>query len=184
MKRVSYCPIYVFLLLVISSCSNSNPYEKLISDYVQTDQYGTWTDVQFESLEIEEQAPVKVSDSIAVLRNEFEKNKADYLNRLDGSLKSSEKGLKQEENTRIRSRAVIEMYGRHIRNARHRIDSLNHLQFTSVYDRVSPDKILLIPVRCKYSYVFPPGNPKQERTDIFYFTPGKDKITGQKQIRQ
>lgn len=46
------------------------------------------------------------------------------------------------------------------------------------------NKVLSQPVECYYSYVLPAGNLKQERTDVFYFTPDLQRITKQVQVKK
>ncbi|MDH6310936.1 hypothetical protein M2451_003800 [Dysgonomonas sp. PFB1-18] len=183
MKRI-YFIIYGVLFLLAVGCTKGNPYESLISDYAQTDRHGTWTDIQFEAIEIEELAPITVSDSLEILKEIFESDKALLLKNLDHLLKSSEKDLDRENKSRIKSSTMIDISTKRIRDTKHRIDSVSSIQFSSVYDKESSDKVLLQPVRCHYSYVFPQGNPVQKRTDIFYFTAEKNKIVKQKQIKQ
>lgn len=70
MKQLFITFIFTFFLFV--SCSTGNKYEKLIADYVQTDKYGVWTDLSFKLVELEELSPLTVSDSIAILKKQFE----------------------------------------------------------------------------------------------------------------
>lgn len=61
------------------------------------------------------------------------------------------------------------MYNKHIQSAIQRIDSVKALVFVSPYENISTDKVLLKPVKCRYSYTLLPKLPREERTDIFYF---------------
>lgn len=72
-----------FTITIISSifvsCSTGNKYEKLIADYVQTDKHGVWTDQSFKLVELEELSPLIVSDSIAILKKQFESDNNSYV---------------------------------------------------------------------------------------------------------
>lgn len=181
MKKHHYF-ILLIGLLALYSCSKQNPYEKIISDFAQTDKYGTKTDIQFKAIEIEEMSPIKVSDSINILKNKFEEDKKVSLNRQNEILDLYKGTLSKEEKSRIKSRTVIDRTKINIGNAENRIDSINKLQFKSIYDTQDNGKVLLIPVRCKYTYVFPKGDSERTRNEIFYFTPDKNKIVSNRQI--
>lgn len=175
-------PVVLSCLLLIS-CSSNNQYEKLISDYVQTDKHGTWTDLQFKVVELKELTPFTVSDSIAILKQAFEDDNKAFIGRLETLLNMSSQNLKREESSRFKSKIIIDTYQTTISKLNHSIDSVKQLQFVSKYEGTNPDKILLQPVECKYSYVFPASSPKQERTDIFYFLPDHSKIIAKKQVK-
>ncbi|MDH6309464.1 hypothetical protein M2451_003854 [Dysgonomonas sp. PFB1-18] len=180
MKKLSI----LFIVFCIVSCStNESKYEKLISDYVQTDKHGTWTDLDFKIVNLKELPPIKVSDSIAILQQEFEENKAKCLELQESHLKRSQENLEKEGKAKYGSKVITDMYNKHISDATRRIDSVKNLQFVNKYEGISSEKVLLQPVECRYSYVFPPSNPRQERTDIFYFLPDNSKILRQKQIK-
>lgn len=83
----------------------------------------------------------------------------------------------------MRSSSVVKIYQNSVKLAEHKIDSIKQIPFINIYANEDVNKILSIPVQCKYSYIFPQGNPEQERTDIFYFTPQRNKIISQKQIK-
>lgn len=175
--------IITFILFCFMSCSSDNRYEKLISDYVQTDKSGVWTDLQFKIVELKENAPLTVSDSIVILKEDFEADNAIALNRFETLLNLSIKNLEKEEKSRFRSQLMIDEWTGAIAGLNNSIDSVKQLPFVSKYDGLAPDKVLLLPVECRYSYVFPASNPRQERTDIFYFLPDKNKIIAKKQVK-
>ncbi|WP_165045792.1 hypothetical protein [Dysgonomonas sp. ZJ709] len=176
--------IFTILILSLCSCTSSNKYEKLISDYAQTDKQGTWTDIQFKALEIKELEPIKVSDSITILKEEFDNNKSEQLQKLESYLKKNKEGLEKEQNSRFKMPTIVNMYTKYIENTQLAIDSIGKQEFVNIYGNVSADKILLQPVECRYSYVFPPTNPLQERSEVFYFLPDASKIVKSKQIKK
>ena len=59
------------LILGLSSCG-SPEYEKAIADWVQTDKDGTWTDLDFELVEVQSIEDITVSDSLSILKKRFE----------------------------------------------------------------------------------------------------------------
>lgn len=178
----SFNLLYVLLAALVVSCTATSKYEPLIKEYAQTNKSGVFTDLSYKTVSIEEQAPITVSDSLAILKEEFEKNKKDDQQRFEQSLKRAKDGLAKEEKSRFKSKSLINTYTELLNESQKRLDKVNAQQFEHFYEKESPDKVLLIPVKCRYSYVFPPGNPRQERTDIFYFTPDGKKIVGQKHV--
>ncbi|GAB6119033.1 hypothetical protein [Dysgonomonas termitidis] len=176
--------LFIFIIVSIFSCSQKNEYEKLIREYAQTNKQGVFTDCQFESIEIKELPPITVSDSINFLKNTFEDDNKAYIKRQETLLKMSLEYMEIEKKARFKSQVIIDGFMNTIDQLNNSIDSVKQLNFKSRYDGLNVDKVLLQPVECRYSYVFPAGNPRQERTDIFYFLPDLSKITGQKQIRK
>lgn len=175
--------IYAFTLIVLFSCGPSNKYEKLISDYAQTDRHGTWTDIQFKALEIKELTPITVSDSLKILQEAFDENKTHWMTRLETSLSETQTKLDKEQKSRFKSKTIIDMYTKHIHTVSHRIDSVKASEFQSSYLNEKLEKVLLQPVQCRYSYVFPPTNPRQEITEIFYFTPDGKRIVSKTKVK-
>lgn len=173
-----------FIILFLVSCTSESKYEKLISQHVQTDKHGTWTDVQFKVVNIEELSPIKVSDSIQILKQEYESNKADLLKKTESYLNQWRDNLQREQSARFKLPSIIATYTRYVEEAERRLDSLKHTEFTDTYKGISSEKVLLLPVKCRYSYVFPAGNSRQERTDVFYFISDKSKIIKSKQIKE
>lgn len=182
MKHFHY---FLFVLFLISSCqSPADKYEKLIARYAQTSREGIFTDCEFKAIEIKELAPVTVADSIKILEEEFDNNKAEQINSISSHIKYAETNLIKEEKARFRLPQVIDIYKKRISIEKALLDSVENSVFINQYQGSDPGKILLQPVECCYSYVFPAGNPRQERTDIFYFTPDLQKITQQVQVKQ
>lgn len=178
-----YLAALILSCLFLASCGSGNKYEKLISDYVQTDKAGTWTDLQFEIIELKELTPVTVSDSITILKQVFEEENKAFIQRQETLLNMSIQNLEREQKSRFKSPLIIDGYQSTISKLNNSIDSVKQLQFTSQYNEINPDKILLQPVECKYSYIFPASNPRQERSDIFYFLPDRSKIIMKKQVK-
>ncbi len=176
--------LFIFILISVISCSQNNKYEKLIREYAQTNKEGVFTDCQFESIEIKELPPITVSDSINILKDDFEDNNKSYIDRQGKLLKMSLEYMEKEEEARYRSQVIIDGYMNTITQINSSIDSIKQLKFKNPYGGLSLDKVLLQPVECRYSYVFPVGSPRQERTDIFYFLPDLSKITRQKQVKK
>ena len=121
--------------------------------------------------------PITVSKRINILKEEFQKNTMKSLELEETYLKNTKENLRREENSRFKIKTAIDMYNKHILSIERRVDSIKQLQFTSRYDNISPNIVLLQPIECRYSFIFPGGNPRQERTDIFYFLPDYSKIT-------
>ncbi|GEM_PF-241581 len=177
----------VFLLLIVLltiSCTSKSKYEKLIGEHVQTDKHGTWTDVQFKIVTIEELPAIKVSDSIEILRKNFDAQKAELLKKYESDLNRWNENLQREKNARFKLPSIITSYTRYAEEAQLLLDSLKNTEFKNIYEGMSSDKVLLLPVKCRYSYTLPVNNPRQERTDIFYFTADKSKIIKSHQIKE
>ncbi|MDR2914063.1 MAG: hypothetical protein LBV74_04420, partial [Tannerella sp.] len=125
-----------------------------------------FTDCEFKAIEIRELPAITVSDSIGILKGIFEDDNKSYLKREEILLNMSLKYMEKEKKSRFKAQFIIDGYMNTIAKINRSIDSIKQLKFTSIYDGMSSDKVLLQPVECRYSYTFPVGNLRQERTDI------------------
>lgn len=170
--------------MLVCCQTSTNKYEKLIAQYAQTNKSGTFTDCQFEVIEIKELPAITVMDSVKILEDKFNTNKQELLASITSLIKLSENNLAKEEKSRYKLAPVIEGYKKTINAQNQRLDSIKGTAFVNIYQNERQDKILLQPVECSYSYILLPSNPRQERTDIFYFTPDLEKIVKQKQVKK
>ncbi len=178
---------YVFLLVlfgVLSCQSPTSKYEKLIAQYAQTNKNGTFTDCQFEAIEIKELPPITVADSIKILETEFNKEKERVIDLISSGIKLSEDNLAKEEQSRYKLAPVIDRYKKMISRENIRLDSIKNTHFINIYESQSTDTVLSQPVECHYSYILQASSPRQERTDVFYFTPDLQRITKQVQVKK
>lgn len=151
-KHLFFC----MLLIAFSSCSKPD-YEKAISEWVQTDSQGNWTDLKFELLEVLETEDVTVSDSLRYLNNKSAQlsaviQKAESPRAL---FKPSFSAYMEAEKTMKKTEAMKAMY----QNS----DSAEVI-----------GKIL----KCRYSIVQSHSGVQQEKTASFLLSPNMEKCIG------
>lgn len=96
------CFLFVILCLMLVCCQTStNKYEKLIAQYAQTNKSGTFTDCQFEAIEIKELPPITIADSTKILEAEFNKDKDKLIDLISSGIKLSENNLAKEEKSSL-----------------------------------------------------------------------------------
>lgn len=77
---------FVGLLLLTGCNEGTATYEKAISDFVQTDKKGTWTDLKFKVIEMGVPINITVADSVKILTEKFEAQKNNRLATLNESI--------------------------------------------------------------------------------------------------
>lgn len=160
-------------LLCLSSCV-TNSYEKAISDWIQTDKNGTWTDLKFEFIEVIETKDITVSDSVQVLRKSFEKKKEKQIKAYSTGLKGAERRLSFAQYA-INKADKLKPYQDEVDKAKAELDSIQSLSFSSIYDGREETEVLAKLMKCKYAIVPPILNTRQEKTETFLLNPAMDK---------
>ncbi len=180
----------IICLLMIGtalSCSSGSDkaYEKAIADNVQTSKNGSYVDMKFNIIELNEMQKITVADSLKLLNEEQEKFKEEWINRNKKTIETYQQKLEKEKTGSIRSKSMIELYEKTIAASQNRIDSLENT--TSVeakkYENMDTTKVLAVLVRCKYSVV-PPfvGNEVQETYDFLLNAEGT-KVISRKKVK-
>lgn len=88
MKQLIYLAL---LLCVMQSCSphSQSEYEKVITAMLETNDSGVRTDyqVKYSKLEV---SPITIADSIAILKEQFESEKANKIESIEKTIKLKE----------------------------------------------------------------------------------------------
>lgn len=165
--------ITVAVLCLLYGCGGKGSmYEKAIADYVQTSKRGVWTDMQFKVLEMGEAEPITVGDSIRILTEAFEADKAKWLSNLQRSLDRHKASLEKESSSSMRK-----FYRTQIEREQHKIDSVGKtsVSLPDAYRQRPETDVLAQEVVCKYSIVPPIINTRQEETRVFVLNAAGDK---------
>ena len=174
MKNVFY--LLIAVLLVACGGSNSNSiYEKTISESLLKG--SSASDLNFKIIELNEQGKVTVADSIALLTDEFRKDKELIVKRIE---LAKEMTSDLRANTKLKSE--VDKYDDDIVVMNNRIDSLKNLTPDNLqgYESRSADDALAVIVRCKYSLTI--GGKAVEEIFDFYLSPDGKKLYGKKRI--
>lgn len=158
------------IALCLYSCS-SPKHEKAISDWIQTDKTGTWTDLKFKLLEVLETKDLTVGDSVQILKERFERMKT---MKLDSCKRSLDRGALMVF-SRYRNSEIIENNKKIYADLKNHLDSL---PFKSTYDDKDSTEVLATFMKCKYSIFSSQLHTKQEKIETFLLTPDMNKCLG------
>ena len=161
------------LILGLSSCG-SPEYEKAIADWVRTDKDGTWTDLDFELVEVQSIEDITVSDSLSILKKRFEILKKRDLERMKSDLESAELRMSFAKFAGVN----LESYQNDIDVTQSRIDSLNNQTFHSIYDGKDDNEVIAKILKCRYAITSPLLNTRQEINDSFILSPDMKRCFG------
>lgn len=163
--------LFVSLLaLACTSCSVPD-YEKAVSDWVQTDSHGTWIDMKFEMLEVLETKDITVSDSLSILKEQFDRQKDKTISTLKADIDNSKTRLSFAKF----AGADLEDYQRYIDKVESQLDSVNNISFHSIYDNRKTDEVLAKVLKCRYAVT---TSTRQEREGNFILSPDMKKCYG------
>ncbi len=162
-------------ILTPAACS-TNPaslYEKAIAEYVQTDRWGTWTDLKFEIVSLET-SEVTVADSLKIIRAEFETERAAAIESETKSLQYWLGVISDDPESK-----EIDRYNENIVYINQRIDAIKNRKVEDVVNYgLPPEQVLAVKAKCRYSLVMPGKNTRQERTDTFILSKDGREVVG------
>ena len=171
------------LVFVLCGCSGSSSrsHEKAIADFVQTDKKGVWTDLKFKVIEMGAPTDITVGDSIRILTDVFEADKAKKIEFANESIERNRTSLEKE-----RLSVMRKFHQDHIDKQQKIIDSLMVLEvkLPQSYTTKHSNDVLAKEILCKFSIVNPLFNTKQEETRIFILNAEGDKCLRSKSAKK
>lgn len=162
----------VAAVFLLTGCAGQSSYEKAIADFLQTDKRGTWTDMQFKVIEMGDPTDITVGDSIKILTDKFEVDKAKRLSLLNESITRNTKDKESEQFP-----SMQQFYQKLIDKNQILADSISKLAVTlpDAYKDADAAKVLAKEITCKFSVVPPTYNTRQEMTETFVLNAAGDK---------
>lgn len=173
MRKLFCLSIAFFLISCVSNKSRSD-YGKVIENYLQTDENGSTYDLKFKVIDMAEQEPITVADSIAYLSDEFKRKTQLVIDRIELAKKMSKELREREKN-----QSKIDEYKAKIAAMDARIDSLKNLPPDNLggYHHKNSEDILALVIRCRYS-ITPSDGITVEETFDFFLSPDGQKCYG------
>lgn len=155
---------------MLTACSGGEAdYGKTITDHLMSKAM-TGKGYAVEILDLEELAPVTVADSIAILRSGFEDDRNGKVEHSRGVLALA-RMLPEGSDRRNREAAL-----------QRTIDSLEAVPIPAFYGDAPPERLLAIPVRCRYT-VSIPGAPSVTETFDFWLSPDGNTVLCREKTR-
>jgi len=161
--------ITLVLTVVLTACSGGGAdYGRTITEHLMAKAPAGYN-VEIES--VEELAPVTVADSIAIRQAGFENDRRGDIEHFQGVMELAR--MLPEGADRQRREAQIQR----------RIDSLENLAVPVFYDDVPADKVLAVPVRCRYVISAVGTSETITETFDFWLTPDGGKVLHQRKAK-
>lgn len=140
-KRMKKNLLSIGLMLSLFSCSVPD-YEKAVSDWVQAETQG-----KFEMLEVLQTSDITVSDSLSILKKQFDMQKEKTISILEKDIDNSKTKLSFAKF----AGADLTDYEKHINKIESQLDSVNNTSFHSIYDNRKAEEVLVKVLKCRYA---------------------------------
>lgn len=163
--------IYLVLLsFILFSCTSQSKYEEVIKNYLETDKKGVKTDLQIEFISMDI-SDITVSDSIAILQNQFKAEKANKIETIQGSINR----LSEKTNTKIGEKAnavnnaLVTRWQKDIHKLEEELLIVKDSKaiFLNKYDSRNPLDLLAKKADCTFSFFNPKLQTRQEIKALF-----------------
>lgn len=182
MRRILLLPLFALLF----SCGGTNKYEKVIADFVQTDNRGTKLDMNFKTERLEEVQQVTVADSIKIITDNFNTEREKQMISLEKSISVFTENITKAKAARRPSQVMIDSYQSSIDKTNERINALrvSAPEGLTKYENRDASDILTIVVRCTYSVDEPITKKRATETFDFFLSPDGTKCYSQKRVKE
>lgn len=166
---------FILLLLfpLIVSCSAQSEYEKVIADYLQTEN-GVKTDLKIEFLEMNI-SDIIVSDSIQILNEKHQAEKAKRISDAQKSVDHWKNSIEEQKGKKnqLVAKAVISNAEKRLTNAETELKEAQEWrpEYLNRYESRDPSDILAKKAESHFSFMNPKLQTRQEMTAWFILSP-------------
>jgi hypothetical protein len=166
MKKLAILLIFPLVLL---ACSSQSEYEKLISDYLQTkDGIKTDLKIEFRSIDVSD---ITVSDSVSILRKQFESEKNKKIETIQNSISRLENKIQEQKGKKnqVVAKALISGWEKDLEKYQSDLTTAQEwkLDYLNRYDSRNTSDILAKKAACKFSFMNPKLQTRQEMRALF-----------------
>lgn len=153
------------LMAIFVSCSSSqSENENLITDFLET-RSGVKTDLQIKYSKIE-MSDISVADSIAILKEQYETQKAKKVQSIEHTIKQQEESIAEQKNNnnRVVANTLIKMWERELDREKEDLEKAQNWKpdYLTQYDHRNPSEILAQKADVTFSYFNPQLQTRQE----------------------
>lgn len=182
MKRI----ILLSLVSLLFSCGTTSKYEKVIADFVQTDNKGAKLDMNFKAEKLEEVSRVTVADSIKIITDNFNTERDKQMASLEKTLSIFTENIEKAKVAHRPSQTMINSYQSSIDKTNERINALKESvpEELARYENRDASDILTVVVRCTYSVDEPITNKRTTETFDFFLSPDGTRCYFQKRVKE
>lgn len=170
--------IYLFSIALFVACStgSSSSFEKVISDYKQTDpKTGKLHNLHFKIIEMGQSEKITIADSLKILEADFQAENGKTIENYNNLLSMAKKNLEQEKSNNRPSATMIDVHEKDIKKYEEKIAELEkNKPDLSKYSSKSPDEALALIVVCTYSMNDLSGRNFTEKSEFILSPDGKN----------
>lgn len=161
--KILFCTLALMALFFGCSSSQSE-YEKVITDFLET-KNGVKTDLQikYSKLDVSE---ISVSDSIAILQEQFEAEKAKKIQSIEQTIKLKEESIAEQQNSdnKLVASVLIKGWQKELAREKEDLEKAQNWKpdYLTRYDNHNPSDILSRKADVTFSYFNPQLQTRQE----------------------
>lgn len=153
------------LTAFLFSCSSpQSEYEKVITDFLET-KNGVKTDLQIKYSKLEV-SDISVADSIAILKEQFETERAKKIQSIEQTIKGKEKSIAEQQNkkNRVVANTLIKMWEKELAREKEDLEKAQNWKpdYLNRYETRSSSDILARKADITFSYFNPNLQTRQE----------------------
>ena len=159
----------LFIPFVILSCSTQSESEKVIADYLQTEN-GVKIDLKIEFLELNI-SDITVADSIAILQEYFETERAKKIESAEKSVKHWQESIEKQKGKKnqLVAKALISNSTEKLENAENEFKKAQEWKpdYLNRYESRNSSNVLAKKAESRFSFLNPKLQTKQEMSALF-----------------
>lgn len=161
------------ICLALQACTSSTgEYEKKIKEYIEKDNvFKMDLDVKVSDIKATD---VTVADSIAILKKEYEANRAESISTLTERIAAAEKNIEERKSrpASVVTQTLIETYQKDIESCKAELTKIETSApaYLEMYKGQSESKVIAKLVTCSLSLKNPLNNTQEEKTTQFIFS--------------
>lgn len=157
--------LLLFLISLLCSCSSpQSEQEKLITDFLETNN-GVKTDLQIKYSKFEV-SNILVSDSLAILKDQFETEKTKKIASIESTISNKEKSIAEQraKKNKVVANSLIKMWEDDLVKQRRYLEEAKNWKpsYLSKYDSRNESEVLVQKIDITFSYFNPKLQVKQE----------------------
>lgn len=173
--KILFCTLALMVLFFGCSSSQSE-YEKVITDFLET-KNGVKTDLQIKYSKLDV-VDISVTDSIGILKEQFEAEKAKKIQSIEQTIKLKEESIAEQQNSdnKLVASVLIKGWQRELAREKEDLEKAKNWKpdYLTRYDNRNPSDILSRKADVTFSYFNPQLQTRQEMSAwVILYADGK-----------
>jgi hypothetical protein len=170
---------FIAIVLLCISCSKQSEYERVITEALEVTN-GTRTDLQIKYSKLEV-SNVSIADSIAILKERFEKERSDLLTKREQEVqryKDQIAGIEEKSSQDVADYVILKMYKTNLADAEVSLQKAKDWKpdYLNRYDSRNPSEVIAKKANATLSFFNPKLQTRQEMSPLFILSPDGKKV--------